>query len=158
MAGQGQNFHEGLKNMEITALEGPMTRGKLRKLLEVHKELSLFKGQEGPTSGQTFTCLWILGFVNRVVNNTTSNSPFKLVYDFNPYCPLDLLSLPNKVHEKTQLHIERKGKQYAKQANKGKKEWVFKEGDLVWVYLRRQRFPTLRKPKLLQRMIDLSKF
>jgi len=32
---------------------------------------------------------------NRVVNSTTSYSPFKVVYGSSPLSPLDLLSLPN---------------------------------------------------------------
>ena len=32
---------------------------------------------------------------NRVVNFTTSYSPFEVVYGFNPLSPLDLLPLPN---------------------------------------------------------------
>jgi len=34
---------------------------------------------------------------NRVVHSTTSHSPFKIVYGFNPLTPLDLLPLP--IHE-----------------------------------------------------------
>ena len=31
---------------------------------------------------------------NRVVNSTTSHSPFEVVYWFNPFTPLDLLPIP----------------------------------------------------------------
>ena len=31
---------------------------------------------------------------NRVVNSTTSHSPFEVVYGFNPLTPLDLLPIP----------------------------------------------------------------
>ena len=31
---------------------------------------------------------------NRVVNSTTSDSPFEVVYGFNPLTPLDLLPIP----------------------------------------------------------------
>ncbi|RDX97766.1 Retrovirus-related Pol polyprotein from transposon 17.6, partial [Mucuna pruriens] len=71
------------------------------------------------------------------VVNSTTRSPFELVYDFNPLSPLDLWPLPNissminddalfkaqfvkKLHEKALLHMERKDEQYAKQGNKGK--------------------------------------
>ncbi|RDX84533.1 hypothetical protein CR513_34408, partial [Mucuna pruriens] len=96
---------------------------------------------------------------NRVVNTTTSHSPFELVYGFNPLSPLDLLPLPcvssmvnndvlskaqfvKKLHKKTYAHLEKKGEKYVKHANKGKKE---REGDLVWVHLRKECFPNLRK-------------
>ncbi|RDX97403.1 hypothetical protein CR513_19834, partial [Mucuna pruriens] len=92
---------------------------------------------------------------NRVVSSTSSHSPFELVYGFNPLSPLDLLSLPivsylvndngltkaqfvKKLHEKSRSHMEKKREQYPKQENKGKKEKIFKEGDLVWVHLRKK--------------------
>ena len=31
---------------------------------------------------------------NRVVNSNTSNTPFEVVYGFNPLTPLDLLPIP----------------------------------------------------------------
>ncbi|RDX79547.1 hypothetical protein CR513_40011, partial [Mucuna pruriens] len=41
------NTHGGFKSMDSTILEGPMTRGRLRKLQEeVHQEMGLLKGQE----------------------------------------------------------------------------------------------------------------
>ncbi|RDY13933.1 hypothetical protein CR513_01072, partial [Mucuna pruriens] len=58
---------------------------------------------------------------NRVVNTTTSHSPFELVYGFNPLSPMDLLPLPyatSMFHEKSCGDMERKGEQYAKIANK----------------------------------------
>ncbi|RDY14094.1 hypothetical protein CR513_00896, partial [Mucuna pruriens] len=40
MGGHGQNHQRSLKNMKTTILEGPMTRGRLRKIQEeVHKEM-----------------------------------------------------------------------------------------------------------------------
>ncbi|RDX94819.1 Retrovirus-related Pol polyprotein from transposon 17.6, partial [Mucuna pruriens] len=45
--------------------------------------------------------------------------------------------------------MEKKGEQYAQSANKGKMGKVFEQGDLVWVHLRKERFHTLRKSKLL---------
>ncbi|RDX78250.1 hypothetical protein CR513_41500, partial [Mucuna pruriens] len=47
--------------------------------------------------------------------------------------------------------MEKKGEQYAKSANKGRKEVLFKEGDLVWVHWRKERFPHLRRSKLIPR-------
>ncbi|RDX96141.1 hypothetical protein CR513_21236, partial [Mucuna pruriens] len=90
-----------------------------------------------------------------VVNTTTFCSPFKLVYGFNPLSPLDLLPLPymacmvnldgfskaqfvEKSHEKTHVHMEKKGKQYAKHADKEKMGKVFEERDHVWVHFTKE--------------------
>nr|KYP38909.1 Transposon Ty3-G Gag-Pol polyprotein [Cajanus cajan] len=106
---------------------------------------------------------------NRVVHKTTNLSPFEVVYDFNPLTSLDLLPLPNttslfhkegvsradfikRYHEKVKSHIEKAPKKHAKYNNKGrKKKLIFEEGDLVWLYLRKDRFPTQRKSKLSRR-------
>jgi len=55
------------------------------------------------------------------------------------------------LHEKTRTNIERKTEQYARQANKGRKEVVFEPGDWVWVHMRKERFPEQRHSKLLPR-------
>jgi translation initiation factor IF-1 len=90
------------------------------------------------------------------------------VYGFNPLTPLDLLPLPNtsllkhkdgkakaefvrKLHEQVKLQIEKKNESYAKNANKGRKKVVFEPGDLVWVHMRKERFPSQRKSKLQPR-------
>ncbi|RDX80376.1 hypothetical protein CR513_39083, partial [Mucuna pruriens] len=82
-------------------------------------------------NGQTKVVNRILSQFLRVVNTTTSQSLFELMYAFNPSSLLDLLSLPNvssmmnddvltidqfikKFHEKARLHMERKVDQYAK--------------------------------------------
>ena len=56
-----------------------------------------------------------------------------------------------KIHEKARLNIERRTKQYAKQANKGYRQVVFELRDLVWVHMHKERFPTQRRSKLLPR-------
>ena len=40
---------------------------------------------------------------------------------------------------------------YCKQANKHQKPTSFKEGDLVWIHLRKERFPSKRSSKLMPR-------
>ncbi|RDY07779.1 hypothetical protein CR513_08062, partial [Mucuna pruriens] len=52
---------------------------------------------------------------------------------------------------KTCYHIEKKVEQYANWANDGKTQKVFEEGDLIWVHLRKKRFPNIRKSKQLRR-------
>ena len=84
---------------------------------------------------------------NRSVHSTTSYSPFKVVSEFNPLTPLDILPLPSneyancdgkkkadsikKLHAKVQGNIEKKNEQYAKQANKGCVRVIFELGDWV---------------------------
>jgi len=49
-----------------------------------------------------------------------------------------------KIHEKVKMQIQQQTEKYAKYNNKGKKEIIFEEGDLVWLHLRKDRFPTKR--------------
>ncbi|XP_057994977.1 uncharacterized protein LOC110659821 [Hevea brasiliensis] len=101
---------------------------------------------------------------NRVVHSSSGYSPFELVYSFNPLTPLDLLPLPidhvasldgekkdemvKKMHEQARLHLEKKNEQYASHANKGQKPMIFEPGDLIWIHLRKERFPNQRKSML----------
>ncbi|RDY09842.1 hypothetical protein CR513_05731, partial [Mucuna pruriens] len=95
------------------------------------------------------------------INSTIAHTRFELVYDFNPITLLDLLSFPNincdgvsKVkfvkdfHATIKSHIEKRVEQFAKKDNKRKIQKIFNEGDLVWVHLRKENFPNLRKSKL----------
>jgi len=104
---------------------------------------------------------------NRAVHSTTNSCPFEIVYGFKPHTPMDLLPLPlqeqvnldatkrsdfiKRLHVETRKNIEKKSAQYAKQANKGKKKVTFQPGDLVWLHLRKDRFPQQRKSKLSPR-------
>ena len=104
---------------------------------------------------------------NRAVHSTTNSCPFEIVYGFKPHTPMDLLPLPlqeqvnldatkrlefiKRLHAETRKNIEQKSAQYAKQANKGKKKVTFQPGDLVWLHLRKDRFPQQRKSKLSPR-------
>ena len=56
-----------------------------------------------------------------------------------------------QIHEKAKLNIERRTEQYAKQANKGRKQVVLEPGDWVWLHMRKERFPEQRRSKLLPR-------
>lgn len=53
-----------------------------------------------------------------------------------------------KLHERTRMYLERKIAKYKQQADRGRKDVQFEEGDLVWLYLRKERFPNKRKTKL----------
>jgi len=90
-----------------------------------------------------------------------------VVYGFKQLAPIDLLPLPlqersnmeaskraayvKKIHEKTREEIEKKSKYYAAKANKNRKKVTFEPGDLVWIHLRKDRFPEKRKSKLMPR-------
>jgi translation initiation factor IF-1 len=104
---------------------------------------------------------------NRSVHSMTKVSPFQVVYGFNPRAPIDLLPLPPsemtcfdasqqskfilKMHETTKLNIEKMNEKYCIAASKGRKEVKLEPGDLVWLLLRKERFPELRKSKLMSR-------
>ncbi|KAJ0972626.1 hypothetical protein J5N97_020585 [Dioscorea zingiberensis] len=104
---------------------------------------------------------------NRAIHSTTKFCPFEIVYGFKPTAPIDLLPLPlqeqvnmdaskradfvKKIHEKTKENIEKMTRQYEKRANNGRKKVLFEPGDLVWVHLRKERFPEQRKCKLQPR-------
>ena len=104
---------------------------------------------------------------NRAVHSTTKFWPFELVYGFKPIAPIDLLPLPlqertsldaskradfvKKLHAQAKENIEKMTEQYTKRVNKTRKKLVFKQGDLVWVHLRKDRFPEQHKCKLQPR-------
>ena len=100
---------------------------------------------------------------NRAEHSTTKVSPFQVVYGFNPHAPIDLLPLPTterthsnarecadfirKLHETTKANIERMNEKY----RIGRTEIKLEPGHLVWLHLRKDRFPELRKSKLMPR-------
>ena len=104
---------------------------------------------------------------NRAKHSTTSRSPFMVVYGFEPCTPLDLLPLPlhertnmnvdkraeymKQLHAETRATIEAQVQRQASRINKSKKEMIFEEGDLVWLHLRKDRFPEERNSKLKPR-------
>jgi translation initiation factor IF-1 len=102
---------------------------------------------------------------NRSVHSTMKVNLFQVVYGFNPCAPIDLLPLlPSKMacfdasqwsefilkmHETTKLDIEKMNEKYRIAASKGRKEVKLESGDLVWLQLRKEQFPELRKSKLI---------
>jgi translation initiation factor IF-1 len=110
---------------------------------------------------------------NRSLHSMTKVSPFQVVYGFNPRAPIDLLPLPSsettcfdasqrsefilKMHETTKLNIEKMNEKYCIVASKGRKEVKLEPGDLVWLHLRKEQFPELRKSKLMLRAAGPSK-
>jgi hypothetical protein len=55
------------------------------------------------------------------------------------------------MHKTTKLNIEKMNEKYHIAASKGHKEVKLEPGDLVWLYLRKERFSELRKFKLMSR-------
>ena len=90
----------------------------------------------------------------RTARNVSTSSPH-----------LDLLSLPSsenlnfdakqraefmlKIHETTKQNIEHMNAKYKLTGSKGRKLLTFEPRDLVWLHLRKDRFPALRKSKLM---------
>lgn len=104
---------------------------------------------------------------NRSSSTTTNHSPFEVVYGINPFIPVDLIPLPKGdiIHvesrkrleafqstwTKVKAQIEKMNEQYQNRANKKRSQPVFQPGDLVWIHLRKERFPGKRKHKLMPR-------
>jgi hypothetical protein len=101
---------------------------------------------------------------NRAIHSTTKVSPFQVVYGFNPHASIDILPLPKihsdekeyddfilQMHETTKHNIEKMNEKYGIAGSKGRKEVKLEPGDLVCLHLRKDRFPDLRKSKLIPR-------
>ena len=104
---------------------------------------------------------------NRAPNYSTGKSPFEICYGVNPLTPIDLIPLSiepkasieaetkareiKKLHEQVKARIEKANEMYKAKANKNRKQPTFAPGDLVWVHLRKERFPSKRKNKLMPR-------
>ena len=56
-----------------------------------------------------------------------------------------------KLHEETRAVVENQVTKQANKMNSNKKARVFTEGDLVWIHLRKDMFPTERNSKLKPR-------
>lgn len=101
------------------------------------------------------------------MHSATKHSPFEVIYEFNPITPLDLAPLsPNegacldgernadlikKLHESVKQQIEKRNATYEKTTNRGRKQVRFSPGDLVWIHLRKERFPSKQRSKLMPR-------
>jgi hypothetical protein len=77
--------------------------------------------------------------------NLLSNAP---VEDMNctAHQRADLI---HKIHAQTRDNIEHMNTKYQIAGSKGRKEILFEPGDLVWLHLRKDRFPALHKSKLM---------
>nr|GEX57891.1 hypothetical protein [Tanacetum cinerariifolium] len=105
--------------------------------------------------------------LERSFNHTTCKSPLEVVYGRNPITPLDLVHVPKvgwfseewadqsehikELHRSVQEQIIQHNKQYKERANKRRKQVLYQEGNLVWIHLRKERFPGGRFGKLKPR-------
>ncbi|WVZ80713.1 hypothetical protein U9M48_028170 [Paspalum notatum var. saurae] len=90
-----------------------------------------------------------------------------IVYGYIPRAPIDLFSLDAEdaphidavahveqmidLHEQTHQNIAAANTKYQFAGSKGRKHVTFAPGDMVWLHLRKDRFPTLRRSKLMPR-------
>ncbi|GJV31020.1 RNA-directed DNA polymerase [Tanacetum coccineum] len=104
---------------------------------------------------------------NRAPNKTTGLSPFEVVYGLNPSTPLDLAALDTTskfskeasdlaaeiktIHQKVHDRITKNNELIKYRRDKGRKHILFKPGDLVWLHMRKERFPAKRRSKLSPR-------
>jgi len=99
---------------------------------------------------------------NRTPSKATGLSSFQVVYGNNPQTPLDLISISNptkfsweaeiqELHAKVRERIQKSNEQAKSYANKKRREAHFQAEDLVWIHLRKERFPSKRKSKLMPR-------
>ena len=116
-------------------------------------------------------CDELLGHAEFAFNRTPSKAislpPFQVVYDYNQRTPLDLVPIPNptkfsweaertteeiqELHAKVREQIEKSNEQAKSHADNHRKEVHFHLGHLVWIHLRKERFPSKRKSKLMLR-------
>ncbi|GJV00992.1 RNA-directed DNA polymerase [Tanacetum coccineum] len=97
---------------------------------------------------------------NRSVNRTTSKSPFEVVYGRNLITPLDLVPFlevgqfseegADQSEQINELHRSVQ-EQYKEPMDKHRKRVLYREGDLVWIHLRKKRFLAGRFGKLKPR-------
>lgn len=94
---------------------------------------------------------------NNAVHSATGRSPFSIVYTKSHQHTLDLIQLPKgvssnvaasnmakqvvEVHQEVRRKLEETNQKYKKAANQHRRHQTFYEGDLVMVFLRRERFP-----------------
>lgn len=115
-------------------------------------------------------CLSYIEFAyNRSLHSTTKMCYFEIVYELLPrLMPLPTSEKLNfdakqraelmlKLHETTKENIERMNAKYKFAGDQARRQLTFEPGDLVWLHLRKERFPKLRKSKLMPRAAGLFK-
>ena len=93
------------------------------------------------------------------MHSYTKMCPFQIAYGYVPRAPIDLFSLdatdaPHidvvahveqmiNLHEQTQQNIAAANSNYQVASSKGRKLVTFEPGYMVWLHLRKDRFPSL---------------
>ena len=99
---------------------------------------------------------------NSAIHSSTGRSPFSIVYMQTPRQPVDLVPLPRgksiaaknmaehvqSVQAEVRQKLEQANAKYKRAADKHRREQIFKEGDMVMVFLRKERFPVGTYSKL----------
>ena len=104
---------------------------------------------------------------NRSLHSTAKMCPFQIIYGLIPHAPIDLMPLPTseklnfdatqhaelmlKLHATIKEDNECMNAKYKFAGDKGRRQLTFEPGELVWLLLRKERFPELRKSKLMPR-------
>jgi hypothetical protein len=104
---------------------------------------------------------------NNSTNQATGRCPFEVVYGTRPHGPLDLTpSLDKqqfsadaelrekeikKLHELVRERIMKQNLRYKTNRDKHRRQQLFEVGDLVWIHLRKERFPNQPNAKLSPR-------
>ncbi|KAD5508850.1 hypothetical protein E3N88_16553 [Mikania micrantha] len=162
----GGNGHEQRDPRDIAEIERLQQRVRELEINQFHKEDDsgtesvIWEDEDDGFQNAEFA-------YNRSNHSSTGRSPFFVVYGRNPFTPLDLAPIPaidhysvdgdeqaaqiKLLHEQVREQIVTHNLQYQARANKHRRKVVFNEGDLVWVYLRRERFPQGRFGKLQPR-------
>jgi hypothetical protein len=105
---------------------------------------------------------------NHATHSSTKMCPFRIVYGYIPRAPIDLFSFDTEdaphldivahveqmvnLHEQTHQNIAAANAKYQVVGSKGKKHVTIESGDMVWLHLRKDRFPTLHHSKLMPRV------
>lgn len=103
---------------------------------------------------------------NSMVNRSTGKSPFEIIYGKTPNHYLDLAKIPTSIRkvedvtatfEKIQKEVKKKlqesNESYKVAADAHRRVQLFKEGDFVWVYLKKERFTAGTYNKLKEKKI-----
>nr|GEV96938.1 transposon Ty3-I Gag-Pol polyprotein [Tanacetum cinerariifolium] len=104
---------------------------------------------------------------NRSPSKTTGLSPFMVVYGMNPHTPLDLAVIDTstkfskeaselatdikRLHQQVHAKITKSNELIKYRRDKNRKHILFQPGDIVWINLHKERFPSKRRSKMSPR-------